>query len=82
MWAHYGGIMFFDKPIHDLTYQDVVNFCKRQLPEGKQLDYKYLLPKNHEKFAKTIASFANALSFRQLSARQLSVISKSNFFSA
>ena len=60
MWARNGGIMFFDKPIHDLTYQDVVNFCKRQLPEGKQLDYKYLLPKNHEKFAKTIASFANA----------------------
>ena len=61
MWAHCGGIMFFDKPIHDLTFQDVVNFCQRQLPEGKQLDYKYFLPKNHEKFAKTIASFANAL---------------------
>jgi len=53
--------MFFDKPFHALTFNDVVRFCKRQLPEGKQLDYKYLLPKNHEKFAKTIASFANAM---------------------
>ena len=53
--------MFFDKPFHDLTFNDVVQFCRRQLPEGKQLDYKYMLPKNHEKFAKTIASFANAM---------------------
>ena len=53
--------MFFDKPFHDLTFQDVVHFCERRFPEGKQLDYKYQLPKNHEKFAKTIASFANAL---------------------
>ena len=53
--------MLFTKPFHELTFQDVVDFCKRRLPEGKQLDYKYLLPKNHEKFAKTIASFANAL---------------------
>ncbi len=53
--------MFFDKPIHDVTFDDVVAFCKRQIPEGKQLDYKYLLPKNKEKFAKVIASFANAM---------------------
>ncbi|WP_428055765.1 AlbA family DNA-binding domain-containing protein [Candidatus Avelusimicrobium alvi] len=53
--------MLFDKPIHDLTFHDVAAFCRRQLPEGKQLDYKYMLPKNHEKFAKTIASFANAM---------------------
>ena len=53
--------MFFDKPFHDLTFEDVVRFCEKRLPEGKQLDYKYQLPKNHEKFAKTIASFANAL---------------------
>ena len=53
--------MFFSKPIHDLTFEDVVAFCKRQIPEGKQLDYKYLLPKNKEKFAKVIASFANAM---------------------
>ena len=53
--------MFFEKPFHELTFEDVVHFCQRRLPEGKQLDYKYQLPKNHEKFAKTIASFANAL---------------------
>ena len=53
--------MFFDKPFNALTFNDVVAFCRRQLPEGKQLDYKYMLPKNHEKFAKTIASFANAM---------------------
>lgn len=53
--------MFFNKPFHDLTFEDVIAFCQRRLPEGKQLDYKYQLPKNHEKFAKIIASFANAL---------------------
>ena len=53
--------MLFNKPIHELTFEDIVAFCERQLPENKQLDYKYMLPKNHEKFAKTIASFANAL---------------------
>lgn len=53
--------MLFNKPVHELTFNDVVAFCKRGLPENKQLDYKYMLPKNHEKFAKTIASFANAM---------------------
>lgn len=53
--------MLFNKPVHELTFEDVVAFCKRGIPENKQLDYKYLLPKNHEKFAKTIASFANAM---------------------
>jgi hypothetical protein len=53
--------MLFNKPLQQLTYQDVVSFCERRLPEDKQLDYKYMIPKNYEKFAKTIASFANAL---------------------
>ena len=53
--------MFFDKPFHEVTFNDVVAFCKKRVPEGKQLDYKYILPKNYEKFAKVIASFANAL---------------------
>ena len=53
--------MIFNKPVHELTFEDVVAFCKQGIPENKQLDYKYMLPKNHEKFAKTIASFANAL---------------------
>ena len=59
--ARQGGLMFFDKPVNDLTFEDVVAFCQKQIPEGKQLDYKYLLPKNKEKFAKVIASFANAM---------------------
>lgn len=53
--------MFFDKPFREVTFEDVVAFCKKRIPEGKQLDYKYILPKNYEKFAKVIASFANAL---------------------
>ena len=53
--------MFFDKPFREVTFNDVVAFCKKRVPEGKQLDYKYILPKNYEKFAKVIASFANAL---------------------
>lgn len=53
--------MFFKKPFHSITYKDVVEFCKRGFPEGKHLDYKFLLPRNHEKFAKTIASFANSM---------------------
>ncbi len=53
--------MLFDKPINDLTFEDIAAFCQTQQPEGKQLDYKYFLPKNKEKFAKTIASFANAM---------------------
>ncbi len=59
--ARQGGCMFFEKPVNDLTFEDVVAFCQKQIPEGKQLDYKYLLPKNKEKFAKVIASFANAM---------------------
>ncbi|WP_424244801.1 hypothetical protein Dip510_002071 [Elusimicrobium posterum] len=54
-------MLFFNKPINDVTYEDVVAFCEKSVPEGKQLDYKFFLPKNNEKFAKTIASFANAL---------------------
>ncbi len=53
--------MLFNKPVHELTFNDVVAFCKRGIAENKQLDYKYMLPKNHEKFAKTLASFANAM---------------------
>ncbi|ACC98112.1 Putative transcriptional regulator [Elusimicrobium minutum Pei191] len=53
--------MLFNKPIHEITFEDVVKFCEKMVPEGKQLDYKYFLPKNNEKFAKSIASFANAM---------------------
>ena len=53
--------MFFQKPINQLTYEDVRNFLKQGIPENTMLDYKLLLPKNNEKFAKTIAAFANSL---------------------
>lgn len=53
--------MFFQKPINQLTFEDVRNFLKQGIPENTMLDYKLLLPKNNEKFAKTIAAFANSL---------------------
>lgn len=53
--------MFFQKPINQLTFDDVRDFLKQGIPENTMLDYKLLLPKNNEKFAKTIAAFANSL---------------------
>ena len=53
--------MFFKKPINQLTFEDVREFLKQGVPENTMLDYKLLLPKNNEKFAKTIAAFANSL---------------------
>lgn len=53
--------MFFKKPINQLTFEDVLEFLKQGVPENTMLDYKLLLPKNNEKFAKTIAAFANSL---------------------
>jgi len=53
--------MFFQKPINQLTFEDVREFLKQGVPENTMLDYKLLLPKNNEKFAKTIAAFANSM---------------------
>ena len=53
--------MFFSKPINELTFEDIVAFLKQGIAENTMLDYKYLLPKNNEKFAKTIAAFANTM---------------------
>lgn len=53
--------MFFKKPINQLTFEDVLEFLNQGIPENTMLDYKLLLPKNNEKFAKTIAAFANSL---------------------
>lgn len=48
------------KPINEITYQDVINFCETgQMPEGVHLDYKADFPPENEKLAKTIAAFAN-----------------------
>ena len=53
--------MFFNKPINRLTFHDVIHFLKQGVAENTMLDYKYMLPGNNEKFAKTIAAFANSL---------------------
>ena len=53
--------MFFSKPINELSFEDVVNFLKQGIAENTMLDYKFMLPKNNEKFAKTIAAFANTM---------------------
>lgn len=53
--------MFFSKPINELSFEDVVAFLKQGIAENTMLDYKFMLPKNNEKFAKTIAAFANTM---------------------
>ena len=53
--------MFFSKPINELSFEDVVDFLKQGIAENTMLDYKFMLPKNNEKFAKTIAAFANTM---------------------
>lgn len=44
------------KNIRDINFDDVVEFCKQQVLEGVQLDYKKLIPKD---LAKHFASFSN-----------------------
>ncbi|HUD81073.1 MAG TPA: ATP-binding protein [Patescibacteria group bacterium] len=44
------------KNIRDLKFDDVVEFCKQQVLEGVQLDYKMTTPKD---LAKHFASFSN-----------------------
>ncbi|MDR3113312.1 MAG: ATP-binding protein [Endomicrobium sp.] len=53
--------MYFNKPISKLAFEDVVNFLKQGIAENTMLDYKLMLPRSNEKFAKTIAAFANSL---------------------
>ncbi|MDR0646160.1 MAG: ATP-binding protein [Elusimicrobiota bacterium] len=53
--------MYFNKPIGKLTFEDVVHFLKQGIAENTMLDYKLMLPRNNEKFAKTIAAFANSM---------------------
>lgn len=47
----------FSKPLHDVTMQDVRDFCHRQIREGINLDYKRDL--SSKSLLKTIAAFAN-----------------------
>ena len=53
--------MLYTKPIREITYQNVVDFCNSKNPEGFILEYKQDFPKN-EKLAQTIAAFANTYS--------------------
>lgn len=48
--------MFFKRPIKEIEYNDVLDFCATKTKENEVLDYKEDFPK---KFEKTIAAFAN-----------------------
>jgi hypothetical protein len=48
--------MLFTKPIREISYEDVVQFCEGGLHEGANLDYKADFPKDLEK---TISALAN-----------------------
>ena len=50
--------MLFTKEITKITFEDVVNFCKEQMPESINLDYKEDFPRHLEK---TISAFANTM---------------------
>ena len=54
-------MFFFDKPLKNISYEDVVLFCKYRIEENIYLDYKEDFPQPNEKLAKTISSFANTL---------------------
>ena len=53
--------MYFNKPLNQLTFEDVIDFLNKEVPENTLLDYKLMLPQDNEKFAKTIAAFANSM---------------------
>ncbi len=46
-----------NKPIREITFDDIVKHCKEKYPEGVELDYKEKFPKKG--LRKIIASFAN-----------------------
>jgi hypothetical protein len=50
--------MLFTKPIQEITYEDIVNFCGEDHLEGSILEYKSQLPDN-DKIAKSLSAFAN-----------------------
>jgi len=47
----------FTKPITEVTYEDVISFCKQGIGEGPNLDYKRDFPPSG--LEKTISAFAN-----------------------
>lgn len=50
--------MLFTKEITEISFEDVVNFCREQMPESINLDYKEDFPRHLEK---TISAFANTM---------------------
>lgn len=46
-----------NKPVRNITFEDVVSFCKEYYPEGVQIDYKKEFPSND--LAKHFAAFSN-----------------------
>lgn len=48
----------FTKPITEIQFEDIENFCKERIPEGIKVEYKSDFP-NNKKLAKVVASFAN-----------------------
>lgn len=50
--------MIYTKPVNDITWKEIEDFCTQQIPEGANLDYKKDFPVELEK---TIASFANTI---------------------
>src|SRR3989344_4922253 len=51
--------MIYTKPINEISYQDVIDFCSAGHSEGFILEYKKDFPSNNEIIAKTVAAFAN-----------------------
>lgn len=50
--------MLYIKAIEEISWQEIVEFCKQGIPEGAYLDYKQDFPKNLQK---TISAMANTL---------------------
>jgi len=48
--------MLYTKPINDITWDDIVEFCNQRIVEGPYLDYKQKIPTQLEK---TISAMAN-----------------------
>lgn len=48
--------MFFSKPLKEVTYQDVLDFCSQKVKENSVLDYKVDFP---SKLEKVLSAFAN-----------------------
>ena len=51
--------MYFDKPISQLQFDDVITFLKKDVAENTMLDYKLMLPHDNEKLAKSIQNSLN-----------------------